>query len=261
VLRAQENDPQGFESNANVKLFRALSQLIMDVVPSDPARDEYRQGNTLGPAYRHWRRAKIGRRFRLFFRYDSKAKVIVYAWVNDEQTLRSSGSKSDPMRCSRRCWDAATRRTIGTHWCRQASRIGANWNRHSTVAGDDHEHDDPHQHRRTPRPRFGRGWRAYARGERRASNWLVSKGMPLAGATALLWVVKLAALGCCSTPRSGWHCCCWLAVRRLDGRNTDGRRLPEPEWRNGQPDSACIYHGYRIDPHVQDDEQRLFAPH
>ena len=27
--RAQENDPKGFESNANVKLFRALSQLMM----------------------------------------------------------------------------------------------------------------------------------------------------------------------------------------------------------------------------------------
>ncbi len=94
--RAEQNDPQGFASNANVKLFRALSQLMLEVVPGDPARDEYRQGNTLGPAYRHWRRAKIGRRFRLFFRYDSKAKVIVYAWVNDEQTLRSSGSKSDP---------------------------------------------------------------------------------------------------------------------------------------------------------------------
>jgi toxin YhaV len=73
-----------------------LVQLILDVVPSDPARDEYRQGNTMGPAYRHWRRAKLGRRYRLFFRYDSKAKVIVYAWVNDEQTLRSAGSKSDP---------------------------------------------------------------------------------------------------------------------------------------------------------------------
>ncbi|WP_338923302.1 type II toxin-antitoxin system YhaV family toxin [Pseudomonas silesiensis] len=96
VARAEQNDPQGFESNANVKLFRALSHLIMDGVPSDPARDEFRQGNTLGTSYRHWRRAKIGRRFRLFFRYDSKSRVIVYAWVNDEHTLRSAGSKSDP---------------------------------------------------------------------------------------------------------------------------------------------------------------------
>lgn len=93
---AQENDPEGFESNANVKLFRALSQLMLNGVPSDPARDEYRQGNTLGAAHRHWRRSKIGRRFRLFFRYDSRTKVIVYAWVNHERTLRSSGSKSDP---------------------------------------------------------------------------------------------------------------------------------------------------------------------
>ncbi len=94
--RAEHKAPQASDSNANVKLFRALSQLIMEVVPSDPSRDEFRQGNTMGPAYRHWRRAKIGRRFRLFFRYDSRAKVIVFAWVNDEQTLRSSGSKSDP---------------------------------------------------------------------------------------------------------------------------------------------------------------------
>jgi len=60
------------------------------------ARDKCRQGNTMGPVYRHWRRAKLGRRYRLLFRYDSKAKIIVYAWVNDEQTLGSSGSKSYP---------------------------------------------------------------------------------------------------------------------------------------------------------------------
>lgn len=29
---------------------------------------------------------------------------------------------------------------------------------------------------------LGRGWRAYVRGERLASNWLVSKGGPQAGA-------------------------------------------------------------------------------
>ncbi len=90
--RAEKSDPDGFETNANVKLFKALAHLIMEVVPTDPGRDEYRQGNTLGPAHRHWRRAKIGRRFRLFFRYDSNSKTIVYAWVNDAKNLRSSGA-------------------------------------------------------------------------------------------------------------------------------------------------------------------------
>ena len=94
--RAKQQDPKGFESNANVRLFTALSKLLFDVVPSDPNREEYRQGNTMGAAFRHWRRAKIGRRFRLFFRFDSKTRIIIFAWVNDENTLRSSGSKSDP---------------------------------------------------------------------------------------------------------------------------------------------------------------------
>ena len=96
ALRAQTQDPQGYESNANVRLFAALSRLIFEIVPSDPNRAEYRQGNTMGPMFRHWRRAKIGRPFRLFFRFDSKAKIIIFAWVNDENTLRSSGSKNDP---------------------------------------------------------------------------------------------------------------------------------------------------------------------
>ena len=102
--RAEQNDPHGFEGNANVKLFRALSQLIMEVVPSDPSRDEYRQGNTLGPADRHWRRAKIGRRFRLFFRYHSA--------VIDEPRFASRAEAADvpahhpaarPMKTAR--WD------------------------------------------------------------------------------------------------------------------------------------------------------------
>jgi toxin YhaV len=94
--RAKAQDPKEFESNANVKLFNALSQLMLQAVPGDPNREEYRQGNTMGNAFRHWRRAKIGRRFRLFFRFDSKTKIIIFAWVNDENTLRSAGSKSDP---------------------------------------------------------------------------------------------------------------------------------------------------------------------
>lgn len=96
VERAQAQDPAGFESNANVKLFNALSKLMFETVPGDPNREEYRQGNTMGAAFRHWRRAKVGRRFRLFFRFDSKTRIIIFAWVNDENTLRSSGSKSDP---------------------------------------------------------------------------------------------------------------------------------------------------------------------
>ena len=47
--RARQQDPQGCESNANVRLFSALSKLIFNAVPSDPGREEYRQGRTMGP--------------------------------------------------------------------------------------------------------------------------------------------------------------------------------------------------------------------
>ena len=90
---------------------------------------------------------------------------------------------------------------------------------------------------------FGRGWRAYARGERRASNWLVSKGVPMAGATVLLWTVKLVVLGLL------FYAVFWMA------RNADlNDELPEPEWRNGPAGFGLYtYDGFRIDPHVQDD--------
>ena len=70
---------------------------MLDRVPRDPLAPEFRQGNTLGPAHRHWFRTKFAAgRFRLFFRADSASHVIVYAWVNDRDTLRKAGAASDP---------------------------------------------------------------------------------------------------------------------------------------------------------------------
>jgi toxin YhaV len=100
--RARNADPKRFRSNANVKLFAALAKLMLEIIPTDPSRPEYRQGNTLGEEYRHWFRAKFFGRFRLFFRYDSGARIIVYAWVNDQRTLRQRGGKSDPYEVFRR---------------------------------------------------------------------------------------------------------------------------------------------------------------
>ena len=96
--KAQTQDPQGFESNANVKLFNALAQLMLETVPSDPSRDEYRQGNTLGDEHKHWFRAKFFQQYRLFFRYHAPSKVIVYGWVNDDATKRAYESSDDAYR-------------------------------------------------------------------------------------------------------------------------------------------------------------------
>lgn len=89
-------DPVGYRSNASVKVFAAVADLVLRLVPEDPGRPEYRQGNTLGKAYRDWFRAKFFGRFRLFFRYHTRSRIIVFAWVNDERTLRSRGARNDP---------------------------------------------------------------------------------------------------------------------------------------------------------------------
>ena len=96
VEKAQTKDPVGYTSTANAKLLAAIRTLIFDVIPADPAKSEFRQGTTLGKNRKHWFRAKFGGgRFRLFFRYSTSAKIIIFAWVNDQNTLRTYGSKTD----------------------------------------------------------------------------------------------------------------------------------------------------------------------
>ncbi len=97
VERAKWADPEGWQSKADTRLLAAIRALILDRIPRDPLAPEFRQGNTLGREHRHWFRARFaGNRFRLFFRADSQAKVIVYAWVNDRDTLRKAGAGTDP---------------------------------------------------------------------------------------------------------------------------------------------------------------------
>lgn len=87
----------------NGKLLGHLLDLMFDRIPQNPGAPAYRQGKTLGRELTNWFRAKTGNgRYRLFYRYDSGAKVIVFAWVNDEQTKRTYGSATDAYAVFRR---------------------------------------------------------------------------------------------------------------------------------------------------------------
>jgi toxin YhaV len=81
---------------ASTKTLAAITTLILDVIPRDPASKEFRQGDTLGGDRQHWFRAKFGGgRFRPFYRFRADARIIVYGWVNDESTLRTYGKRTD----------------------------------------------------------------------------------------------------------------------------------------------------------------------
>jgi toxin YhaV len=94
-------DPTGYKELPAAKLLATINRHIREAIPRDPGAAEFRQGNTLGSDNRHWFRANFHERYRLFYRFSSKEKVIIYAWVNDERTLRKSGSKTDPYRVFR----------------------------------------------------------------------------------------------------------------------------------------------------------------
>ncbi len=106
IERLREKDPRGWRKSANAKLLAALHKLVFETIPEDPTRPEYRQGGTLGRDRKHWFRAKFGGgRFRLFFRYSTSAKVVIFAWVNDETTLRTYGAKTDAYAVFRKMLD------------------------------------------------------------------------------------------------------------------------------------------------------------
>ena len=102
VQRLSRDDPEGYRSHPQSKLLAAIVRLVTRDIPRDPAHKDYLQGKTLGGEYTGWKRAKFHSRFRLFFRYRSTEKIIVYAWVNTDSGLRKAGDKNDPYAVFRR---------------------------------------------------------------------------------------------------------------------------------------------------------------
>ena len=93
-----EANPLHFHHHPHYKLFEKVDDAIRMRVPANPAAREYLQGNTLGKKCRHWRRIKAGmpNRYRLFFQFRAEAPhSIIYAWLNDELTLRKDGARTD----------------------------------------------------------------------------------------------------------------------------------------------------------------------
>ena len=102
VEKLRAKDLKVFKKKNATKRLEAIATLVFDVIPQDPARSEYRQGATLGEAYKHWFRAKFFQQYRLFFRYHRESRIIVYSWVKDEDSKRAYESDDDAYRVFRR---------------------------------------------------------------------------------------------------------------------------------------------------------------
>lgn len=95
VRARKARDRANYAKKNCTKRLAAIVKLVTDDIPSDPGGARFRQGGTLGSGRKHWFRAKFFQQYRLFFRFDSASRIIVVAWVNDEDTLRASASRTD----------------------------------------------------------------------------------------------------------------------------------------------------------------------
>jgi toxin YhaV len=95
VEARKERDPDGWHRKNPAKRLAAIFKLVTTSIPADPGAPAFRQGDSLGDERKHWFRAKFFQQYRLFYRFNSDAKIIVLAWVNGEKTLRAYGKKTD----------------------------------------------------------------------------------------------------------------------------------------------------------------------
>lgn len=104
VTILKSTDPTGYKSHPKTKLLSKVFFSITKDVPDNPNHKKFFLGDYLGKAYSHWRRVKDGLpdRFRLFFQFRSTEKSIIYAWLNDENSLRKDGDRTDVYRVFKR---------------------------------------------------------------------------------------------------------------------------------------------------------------
>jgi toxin YhaV len=92
VTRQRTASPAAPPSSPEATILAALVRVIRDHIARDPNAADHRLRQPLGA----WRLVKFLGRLRLFYRFSSKHRLVVLAWLNDENTLRKEGASTDP---------------------------------------------------------------------------------------------------------------------------------------------------------------------
>jgi toxin YhaV len=84
-----------YRAHPRVRLLAAVVRLVRDTVPQNPNAPEFRLRDDLAK-FRRVKGYGLPERYRLFWVFSSEAKTIVFLYLNDENTLRKEGSRTDP---------------------------------------------------------------------------------------------------------------------------------------------------------------------
>jgi toxin YhaV len=123
VENLQAKDSVNYKQSNAAKRLTAIQYLIFEKIPKDPSLSEYRLGNTLGSEHKHWFRAKFFQQYRLFFRYHRESRMIIYGWVNDENSKRAYDSHTDAYKTFKKM---LSRNRPPTNWDRLLAEVKNN---------------------------------------------------------------------------------------------------------------------------------------
>ena len=86
-------DENTYRQHSLVKFAYRVRCAIEEIIPENPDRPDYRLTGEL----KKYRRYKQGlQRYRLFFCFSNRPRIILYLYLNDERHLRKEGDKNDP---------------------------------------------------------------------------------------------------------------------------------------------------------------------
>jgi toxin YhaV len=87
--------PDEYRQHPTVKLLARVTRAIRETVPANPDAPAYRLKRDLA-RFRRLKGFGLPDRYRLFWVFSSKLRVIVFLYLNDESTLRKQDASSDP---------------------------------------------------------------------------------------------------------------------------------------------------------------------
>jgi toxin YhaV len=93
-LRGELSDDE-FRKHSIVKLAASVQRLVTQIVPQDPNRLEFQLRGPLAQ-YRRAKKHGLPPRYRLFWIFSSRERIIIFLYLNDDSTLRKEGDKNDP---------------------------------------------------------------------------------------------------------------------------------------------------------------------
>jgi len=112
----RELSREEYRHHHSVKLLAKVTRVIREAVPANPDAPEFRLKRDLAK-FRRVEGHGLPQRYRVFWVFSSRLRVIIFLYLNDETTLRKEGADTDPYEVFKRLIARGEiRADLGENW-------------------------------------------------------------------------------------------------------------------------------------------------